>query len=149
MTVIRWLVAFFVAVAVTAVLGSIVQTQFNLSAIASIGSEIPLDARVEVTAFDLLSFAPTYAIVAAFALLIALLVAAWPASAFPGIRLIWYALAGFLAIYTALVIMNAMLPVTVIGAARSTLGMVSLALAGGLGGWLYGLIWAQRQKGQN
>jgi len=45
--------------------------------------------------------------------------------------------------------MNAMLPVTVIGAARSSLGMLSLSLAGALGGWLYGLIWAQRQKGQN
>jgi len=149
MTVLRWLLAFVLAVLVAAVAGSVVQTQFNLASIAALGISIPVDVRLEVTAFDLLSFAPTYAIVAAFALLIALLVAAWPASAFPAVGLIWYALAGFLAIYTALVCMNAMLPVTVIGAARSSAGMVSLSLAGALGGWLYGLIWVQRQKGQN
>lgn len=149
MSVVRWLIAFIVAVLAAAVLGSIVQTQFNLASIASLGAPIPLGVRVEVTAFDLLSFAPTYAIVAAFALLIALLVAAWPAGVFPGLGLGWYALAGFVAIYTALVCMNAMLPVTVIGAARSSIGMVSLALAGALGGWLYGRIWTQRQKGQN
>jgi len=149
MSVIRWLVAFLLAVVVTAGLGSIVQTQFNLQAIASLGVSIPWGIRAEVTAFDLLSFAPTYAIVAAFALLIALLVAAWPAAAFPGIRVFWYALAGFVAIYTALVVMNSMLPVTVIGATRDSAGSLSLALAGALGGWLYGLIWAQRQKGQN
>jgi hypothetical protein len=149
MVVLRWLIAFLAAVVVAALAGSIVQTQFNLASIAALGTEIPIALRVEVTAFDLLSFAPTYAIVAAFALLIALLVAAWPASVFPGIGLMWYALAGFLGIYTALVCMNAMLPVTVIGAARSAAGMLSLSLAGALGGWLYGLIWAQRQKGQN
>jgi hypothetical protein len=149
MTVLRWLMAFLVAVLVAAAAGSIVQTQFNLASIAALGPSIPVGVRLEVTAFDLLSFAPTYAIVAAFALLIALLIAAWPASVFPGLGLFWYALAGFLAIYTALVCMNAMLPVTVIGAARSSAGMVCLSLAGALGGWLYGLIWAQRQKGQN
>mgnify|MGYP001111563237 CR=1 FL=1 len=149
MAVTRWLIAFLVAVGTAAILGSIVQTQFNLASISSLGAAIPWGLRAEVSAFDLLSFAPTYAIVAAFAMLIALLIAAWPASAFPALGVFWYALAGFLAIYTALVTMNAMLPVTVIGAARSSAGMLSLALAGGLGGWLYGLIWAQRQKGQN
>jgi hypothetical protein len=148
-TVLRWLLAFVLAVLITTVLGSIIQTQFNIASITALGAPAGFDLRLEVTAFDLLSFAPTYAIVAAFALLIALLVAAWPASAFPAIKLFWYGLAGFLAIYTALTIMNSMLPVTVIGAARTPAGMVSLSMAGALGGWLYGRIWAQRQNGQN
>lgn len=145
----RWLFAFLIAVVVASALGSIIQTQFNLASITALGAAVPLGVRLEVIAFDLFSFGPTYAIVVAFALLIGLLVAAWPASAFPALGVTWYALAGFVAIYTALVCMNAMLPVTVIGAARSTIGMVSLALAGACGGWLYGRVWAQRQKGQN
>ncbi len=150
MAVVRWLIAFFVAVLVAAVAGSLIQTQFNLASISALGPSIPLGLRIEVSLFDLLSFAPTYAIVAAFALLIGLLVAAWPASAFPAIKQFWFGLAGFLAIYTALLCMNSMLPVTVIGAARSTAGMMALSLAGALGGWLYGLIWlSQRQNGQN
>jgi len=149
MSIVRWLMAFLLAVVVTAVLGSIIQSQFNLASITALGLSVPVSTRFEVILFDLLSFAPTYGIIAAFALLIALLVAAWPASVFPALKQFWYGLAGFLAIYTALVIMNAMLPVTVIGAARSTAGMMSLSMAGALGGWLYGLLWAQRQNGQN
>jgi len=149
MSIVRWLMAFLLAVVVTAVLGSIIQSQFNLASITALGVSVPVSTRFEVILFDLLSFAPTYGIIAAFALLIALLVAAWPASVFPALKQFWYGLAGFLAIYTALVIMNAMLPVTVIGAARSTAGMMSLSMAGALGGWLYGLLWAQRQNGQN
>ncbi|MBB6086128.1 hypothetical protein [Wenzhouxiangella marina] len=149
MAVIRWLLAFLLAVLVTALLGSVIQTQFNLARIAELGQQIDWGTRLEVTLFDLLSFAPTYAIVSAFALLIALLVAAWPASRLPGLGRGWFALAGFVAIYTALAAMNAMLPVTLIGASRGLLGTLLLSAAGAVGGFLYASVLVQRQKGQN
>ncbi len=149
MKVLRWLFAFAVAVLTTAVLGSITQTQFNLSRIAGLGESIRTSTRIEVTLFDLISFAPNYAIIMAVALLIGLLVADWPAARWPGFGRGWFVLAGFVAVITSLLAMNMMLPVTVIGAARTASGIVALSLAGGVGGWVYSLILAQSDSSQS
>lgn len=149
MIVLRWLFAFVLAVLTTAILGSVIQSQFNLSRIAGLGETIRPSTRIEVTLFDLISFAPTYAIIMAVALLIGLLVAGWPATRWPQWRSGWYALAGFVAVSVALLVMNAMLPITAIGAARTATGIVALSLAGAVGGWAYARILVQRQNGQN
>jgi len=149
MIVLRWLFAFVLAVLTTAIMGSVIQSQFNLSRIAGLGETIRTSTRIEVTLFDLISFAPTYAIIMAVALLIGLLVAGWPARRWPQWRFGWYALAGFVAVSVALLVMNAMLPITAIGAARTTTGIIALSLAGAVGGWIYTRILVQRQNGQN
>jgi hypothetical protein len=137
MHVLRWLMAWALAVVVTGALGSVIQTQFNLARIAGLGESVGLSTRLQTTGHDLVHFAPNYLIIVALGLLIALVVAGalvrrWPRQAgwlFP--------LAGFLAVATALGLMSAMLPVTVIGAARSAVGFLALCLAGALGGWLH------------
>ncbi len=149
MTVLRWLFAFAIAVLTAAILGSMIQTQFNLTRITSLGETIRPSTRIEVTLFDLISFAPTYAVIMAVALLIGLLVAGWPAARWPQWRTGWYVLAGFVAVATALLVMNAMLPITVIGAARTVTGIFALSLAGAIGGWSYQRILVQPQNGQN
>jgi len=147
--VLRWLLAFIAAVATTAVLGSLIQTQFNLARISGLGHAIGWSDRLEVSLFDLASFGPSWAIVVALALLIGLLVAGWPAALFPRLGRAWYALAGFVAIVVALKAMNALLPITVVAAARSSSGLYSMALAGALGGLVYAWLRGQRQNGQN
>ena len=145
MSVVRWIVGWAVAVVVAAALGSIIQTQYNLARLAGLGESFSTRTRLDTTLFDLVSFAPTYAVVMALALLIALVVAGvlvrylgrWPMALF--------VLAGFAAVAAALGLMSAMLPVTVISAARSAGGFILLCLAGALGAWLHALIITRRR----
>ncbi len=137
MSVFRWLLAWALAALVAAGLGSIVQTQFNLARIAALDGPIPFALRLQVTASDLLTFAPIYLIMMALGMLIALTVAAAVAKRFPQWRGALFALAGLMAVAAVLGLMNAMLPVTVIGAARTLPGFIALCLPGALGGWLH------------
>ncbi len=137
MSTVRWLLAWLAAVVVATILGSIIQTQFNLARIVALDIPIPLSRRLETTLFDLMSFAPLWAVIVALGLLIALVVALPVARRLPRMRTGVFVLAGFLAVGTALVVMNAMLPVTPVGAARTLTGIVSISLAGALAGWVY------------
>jgi hypothetical protein len=137
-----------IAVAVTAALGSVVQTQLNLERIVELGVSLSLEQRVETTLADLVGFAPLWAIIVAAGMLVALLVAGALARRWPHASLGLHLLAGFTAPLAALVIMNAMLPVTAIAAARGWAGIILISAPGAIGGWLYWLL-LQRQKGQN
>jgi hypothetical protein len=133
----RMLLAWLLAAAVTAVTGSVVQSQFNLAAIAAIGAPVSFGARLQVTLHDLVHFAPTFGLISAAGFLVAFLVAALLVRRRPARRTFLYTLAGAAAIVAAIGLMNAMLPVTAIGAARSWAGILALALTGALGGWSF------------
>ena len=137
------------AVLTTTVLGSVIQTQLNLGAIARIYQPVSLTERVGTTLFDLGSFGPTWAAIVALAFLIAFVVAGLLARRWPARRAMLLPLAGFVAVLTALLVMDAMLPVTVIAAARSAPGLMLMSLTGALGGWVYLRVVAHRQKGLN
>ncbi len=143
MQTIRWLGGFFASVVVAAGLGSIFQTQYNLSRIAALGEPMPISLRLSTMLHDLVHFAPIYAIIVAAGFLIAFAVAGLLSGAFKAHRTWLYPAAGFAAIIAALLIMSAMLPVTAISAARSTLGVLFLALFGALGAWLHARITAR------
>lgn len=149
MRTLRWLLAWLVAVLVTAVAGSIVQTQFNIGRIVQLGATVDFGERLETTLQDLAGFAPVWAIIVAAGLLVALLVAGGLARKWPGHAPWLFALAGFTAPLVALLVMEAMLPVTVVAATRSWTGALLMSLPGAFGGWLYFAIFSQRQKGQN
>lgn len=145
-----WKVLFgWSAAVVTAGLsGSLVQSQINLAAIAGLGQSLSAKDRIDMTLFDLGSFAPLWTAIIAFAFLPAFLVAGGAALRFPGARAWLFPLAGFVAVVTALAVMDAMLPVTVVAAARTLIGLFLLGLCGALGGWMYLKVTAQRQNGQ-
>jgi len=133
----RTALAWLGATLVTAPTGSVIQTQFNLAAIQAAGAPVPFDLRLLATLQDLVGFAPMLAGIAAGAFLVAFVVAAplvrrWPRH---GAKL--YTLAGAVAITTAILLMNALLPITVIGATRSLPGLVALGASGALGGRVY------------
>jgi len=154
-SVVRWLLALIAGVLTAAVAGSVIQTQLNLARLTALDVPISLDARLETTAFDLLHFAPIYAIIVALAFLIALLTAGALARALGRAWFGLHAIAGFVAIATALGVMSMMLPVTAIAAARSVTGVVLLSVGGGLGGCVYAALLKPRpavqarQNGQN
>ncbi len=137
------------AVVTTAVSGSVVQSQINLASISALGHRISLGDRLGMTLFDLARFAPVWTLIVAFGFLLAWPVAGLLSRRWPQRRAPLFPLAGFAAIAAALVIMDAMLPVTVVAAARTTVGMLLLGLCGALGGWVYLQVTAQRQNGRN
>jgi len=140
------LFAWLAATVASAATGSVIQTQYNLAAIAALGAPVPLDLRLQTTWQDLGGFAPMYAAITAGAFLVAFLVAALLVRFWPRRRRILYILAGGAAIGTAIVTMNALLPVTGIGATRWTSGILALSLAGALGGWLFAALSARRRR---
>lgn len=149
MKALKWFLSWFAAVLITAGLGSVVQTQFNLYRLQALGVPIGWMTRLETTASDLLGFAPVWAIIVALGLLIALFSASFLASQWPAGSRFLHVLAGFAAPLAALLIMEVMLPVTPVAAARNWAGVVAISLPGALGGWVYARLWCQRQKGHN
>jgi|CXWL01.1.fsa_nt_gi hypothetical protein len=129
--IVRWLTG----VLTTTVVGSILQTQCTLAALTSLGQDIDFATRLSTTGKDLVGFGPAFAGIVACGFLIALPLAAWLMRRWPRHR--WLApLAGATAILVALLLMRQFLGLTAIAAAREPLGVVGLALAGALGGWV-------------
>ncbi len=137
------LVALLAAIALTATLGSIVQSQLNLNALAALGLTISASTRWQTALADLLGFAPTWAAIVAGGFLIAFPVAAGLSRWQPRLRLFWFVLAGAAAILTALLAMRASLGLTAVAAARSGLGMSLLVASGAVGGWVF--CWVRRR----
>lgn len=146
---VRILIGWLTAVLVATVAGSLVQSRFTLAAIERIHAPVALRDRLALYVHDLGHFAPLWAVIMALGFLIAFPVAGWLAHRRPRWHAALFPLAGLAAVLTALLVMDAMLPVTVIAAARSALGVSLLCLAGALGGAVYIAIVPYRQKGQN
>lgn len=144
MRFLKFLLAWIAASALAGIVGSILQTQFNLAAIAAIGAPVPLPVRLQTTLQDLAGFAPLFTAIVAAGFLVAFLVAGWLARRLPGNRTLLYTLAGAAAIAVALLLMNALLPITAIGATRSLTGLLALCAAGALGGRLFAALAPQR-----
>lgn len=137
MNFLKVLFAWIAASALAAAVGSILQTQFNLAAISAIGAPVPFAVRLQTTLQDLAGFAPTYAAVVAAGFLVAFFVAGWLVRRWPQRRNSLYMLAGAAAIISAILLMNAALPITGIGATRSLAGLIALGAAGAPGGRLF------------
>ncbi len=131
------------AVFITVIGGSIVQTQFNLAEIASLGAAIDIGTRLATTWHDLIYFSPIFAILIAIAFAVAWPVAALLQRWFPAQRTLLFVLAGGSSVWTLLAIMNQALPVTAIAASRTPVGSLALASVGLLAGWIYSKIMHQ------
>ncbi|WP_070885898.1 hypothetical protein M1D96_21325 [Pseudomonas sp. D1-3] len=132
-----WL-PFGLAVLVASVLGSVVQTQFNLAALQQLGANISPGIRLQATAHDLLGFSPTFAALVIAAFIVALPLTARLAPAQGGLRWLAFLLAGALAVWLALATANAFAPMpTLIGANRTLAGTLALMLCGSLGSLVF------------
>jgi hypothetical protein len=119
--------AFVLAVLLAAVWGSVVQTQFNLQALAALGVELPLALRLRTTLQDLAGFAPMFAGVVFAAWLPAWAVAAGLSRLWPPGRSALYALAGALSVAVAIRLIDAAAPMPVlIDATRSLAGLLAM-----------------------
>ena len=135
--------AFLMALVLAIVWGSIVQSQYNLAALASIGADVG-SVRLQVTLRDIFSgFFPTYGgYVVAFGV-VALLEPKVPAAA----RVPLYALAGLVALLIAIPLVNWLSPVALlVGATREWSCTFWMAAAGIPAGLLYALFAPARRR---
>lgn len=137
----RFIIAMFVGV----ILGSIVQTQFNMAALQSIGVDIPLGLRIVSTREDLIHFGPIYAalfsvgfiISQAFAMLVARrLSKPWLAPL--------CAIAGATGLWVTFLLVNRVAPMpTLIAATRDTFGLLAMLGTAAIAGLVFGLLNSQ------
>ena len=138
MQLLRVLLAFAVAVAVTALLSSAISTTMVLQNLTAMGAELPSDVRLEAYIHDFLGFAPVYAGVVAVGFLVAFLVAELIIRLLPVLRSVAFTAAGGAAVFAALTLMEALLfEMPLIAAARTGAGVIALVGSGALGGWIY------------
>lgn len=137
---------FVLAVLLAAVLASLVQSHFTVTALVALGAPMPLEVRLDTMARDLLGFAPTFALLCSVAFLVALPLTGRLLGRHPVVRLIGFASSGALAIWCALTAANFVLPMpTLIAADRYVSGTLGLLLAGACGAVLFS--WLSRSRG--
>lgn len=139
-TVRRSILPFIIAVVVATLWGAIVQTQYNLAGLSSVGADITPGIRMGTTLSDIFSgFTPTYA---SHIVLPSLLVAFIVATLLPvqqrGARLMLFAAAGAVAIAAGIPIVNWLAPVALlVGATREISCIFVMALGGLIAGLLF------------
>lgn len=133
----RTLAAYLAGVGVTYTGGAIAQTQHVLGNLSAMGAEVGMGVRLEATLHDLVGLATSYLPIIAVAFAIAFPVAALVSRALPSLRRVAYPIAGAVAILVVHLLLEAMLSITPIAAARSIIGLGIQMLFGALGGWVF------------
>lgn len=139
---------FLLALLLAAVSGSILQSLFNLSAIAELSGGISFSDRLSTVLFDLRHFMPVLAVIFLPILLIGLVVSYLLRPYLP-----FSALAGYFAItalgtYVALLIINQLAPMpTLIALNRSISGTILLMCCTGLAAGLFYLLQTREKNG--
>ncbi len=128
------------AVLATLVAASLVHTHFTLHGLRALGAVISAADAWALARGDLAGLGPAFGAVIALALLVGFLVAGLVRRFLPWPRPLAYGLGGGAALLTALWLMHWSFEITPIGSARSWAGLLSLGLAGALGGVIFALI---------
>ncbi|HAW92385.1 MULTISPECIES: hypothetical protein [unclassified Arsukibacterium] len=134
----RKVLAFIIALIIAAALSSVMQSQFNLVAIAALVDQLPFGDWLYTVWFDLQSFAPIMLVILAPVLLLSL-IAVRLLQPLININALWLAVViTMLALLLALSLINMLAPMpTLIAASRSVAGSVALALCAAAGAAIY------------
>jgi hypothetical protein len=120
----------------TSILGSIFSTQSVIASLAAINVDVPLATRLSMTVNDfniLIALGP----ITAICFIVGFIIAGLAHGYIGGNRTAWYVVAGSTALITTLLIIKSILLITAIAGTRTHLGLMSFALAGAVGGWVY------------
>ncbi|MCH8497497.1 MAG: PQQ-dependent sugar dehydrogenase [Marinobacter sp.] len=144
----RRFVGFLVALVLGIVLGSLVQTQFNLVALRDLGVDIPLALWLQTSLFDLLSFTPIYGIIFGLSFLVSQVLAGLVAGRLSADWRPWvHALAAALGLWATLLLVNYLAPMpTLIAATRSWGGLLAMLWAAAVAGWLFARLTPRRER---
>ena len=141
----RHLAPLLMAWLLAAVWGSLVQTHWNLQALADLGIDMPAAVRVQTSLQDLIGFAPVYAGILAAGWLPALALAALLARRWPVWRSALLAAAAGAGMVAAVRAVDAVAPMPVfIDATRHWPGLLAMAAGAVVAGLLYAQLTARR-----
>ncbi len=118
-------------------LATLFATQSVISHLAEMGIPLSLGERLQMTARDQLGMIGLYLPLIAVGMLIAMLLAGWLGRRNPQRRTPLFMLAGTVAILSIHLALNWSFDITLVAVARSPLGLLSQALAGAAGGYLF------------
>ena len=142
----RLLFAFLTAVAVTYLVAVLGYTQLNLSNLVEMGVTVSSAVRFEAAIHDLVGMMSLYLPIVAVALLLGFGIAR--------IALIWvselstlgYIVGGFVALYVVDFALGQLMGTHPLAVTRTTVGLLSQCLAGGLGGYAFSAIWLKSRS---
>jgi len=136
----RTLGYFVIALILGSVLGSLIQTQFNLLSIQSLGADIGFGLRVQTSLQDLWNFGPVYALLFGLSFLLSQAAALALGRLTP--RIGWpplFALAAAVGLWVTFQLVNALAPMpTLIAATRSPFGLMAMLASALMAGWVFG-----------
>jgi len=136
-----YLLAFLPAVIIAGILGSVLQTQFNILAIGAIGPAIDLQTRFDTTWYDLLHFGPLFTAMVVVAFIVALPAAHLIVRIQRRQFIAWCAVAGAVSLWATFLIANHFAPMpTLIAATRTTVGTLFMTSSGLVGGFVYAVL---------
>ncbi|TXS94007.1 hypothetical protein FV139_10325 [Parahaliea maris] len=138
----RALKAYFPALILTYILAVVLATASVMDSLRDMGVAVSATVQVQATWHDLLGMTSTYLVLLAVALLVAFVVAAGVIRLVGGGRLLWYSLAGAVAVLVLHITLQLVLHISPVAAARSAMGLAGQCLAGAVGGWFFALLTA-------
>lgn len=142
----RIFVAFLAATLLTAVAGTVAQTQFVLATLMAVGAPVGLADRLSMTGADLLGFAPLYAGLIAAGFLVAFTVAGLLRRRVAVPRGPLFAVAGAVCIGVILYLMREVFfGIPLIAGTRTTAGVLAQIACGALGGAVFAGLSAPRR----
>ncbi|MEP5979762.1 MAG: PQQ-dependent sugar dehydrogenase, partial [Marinobacter alexandrii] len=140
------LAAFAIAFVAGVVLGTVVQTQFNLLALQQLGVEISAGVRLSTTVDDLRQFGPFYAAVFGVSFMLSTLVTGLLLKVLGlGHRALFHAFGAAVALWVTFTLVDALTPPpTLIAATRTLAGVGALLMTAACAGGLYARLTALR-----
>jgi len=137
-TKLRRSMIFLLSVAVATVTASIFSTQFVISALGKAGAPVGFGDRMSMTAYDVANLGPVYGMFILIGLLIAFLAAGLVYKKVQTKRPLIYIVAGMVCFVVMLHLMKAVFfGVPIIAGARSGIGLLFQAIAGGIAGYVF------------
>lgn len=141
LSIVRIILVFLLAVLISVVLGTLVQTQVNLADLTAIDTPISTDDRLQATGHDLLRFTPLMTLLVGVSFLFALPAAEVVSRVLKPMRVIVFFLAGAVGILVAFRALDWYAPPPVlIAATREWAGTLAIMAVVGIGSALFGLI---------
>ena len=131
--------AFLGAFILLNVVGTAVQTQFNLGHLLALGVDVPFSLRLTTTGHDIITMQPLFGSIFGLGFLIAMIVGHFIAALVKILPDVVYALDGFAAMAVSLFALKAAFQITAIGAAREWDGFLSLCIVGALAGYAFSI----------
>lgn len=140
--------AFVIALLVGALLGSLVQTQFNLQELEALGVEIGIGTRLETSMQDLVNFAPVYVILFGVGFLFSQVAASVVARVVGRSSRLWLCpLAAAAGLWVTLRVVDTLAPMpTLIAATRGTGGVIAMLATAAVAGWLFAVLVSRRSR---